>query len=773
MKKHLGSLLYLFGFVTFVLGNLGEVRAYEQVLINDPGGATNSQKVYVLDHTITKGYFEAKMNGDLNCSNVDKSHPLSGWEFVGNYSHHQQNGSFAMWRIGANYSPFKLLATPQGLPEREEARHDATLTGIHTYRLEFIDGTVSFILDGITIREWQFSRFAMKVFVIGKDDLYGICNPALAITNVKVVEYIGQPPTPTLTPTPAPTPTPDPNIETKVKLYDLFEIRIPSGMQWEHPFTDTNVYGHFRKVGAGWRQWKGFYDGEGTWVVRFRPDSSGVYEWKTFSVPAHAVFDQTGFFDCIAPREGNHGPLQRSGQFIFHADGSDPYWIGATAFGLPFKDTWQEYLQQYLAEGITYYRVGSWFFIECEQETDCFLGLWPFEVWPYPCEQPVNYTEMNISQFQRLDGILQYLHEHNAYAEICIYSGRSSEQLCSEDDIYQVDDPRQIPYLDYLVARFRAYPNLVWEIGNEIRNWDGGYQWLEAREWVHWVGNYMKFLDPEHLISYDAQWAEDPWWYWDPVIYPEWLHPDISHKECWEASWCDIVCAHTDRTTGHWWYRGPEQIRQLSELFGKPVFNDEPHRKGYTGVVTDDEIRRSAYLTVMIGNAWHTIHGVSGKGTPEDPLCAACVQGMDLANGFVLHLNKFFAEVGQYNFYSDNSLIEGPGQYLRAMYRDNIYVYSAFAAAGQFVLKTNQLDTYQIKVMDSVSGIWLYQEVMAGQNFSVDIPPNVDFIAYVKKIEDNPTPTLSHWSMLICILFFCLLLLWFSKGGRVSRRPAY
>ena len=53
---------------------------------------------------------------------IDKSHPLSGWENADQFGHYEQQGAFWNWRIGTGYHPFKVLAAPQTLETRVEAR---------------------------------------------------------------------------------------------------------------------------------------------------------------------------------------------------------------------------------------------------------------------------------------------------------------------------------------------------------------------------------------------------------------------------------------------------------------------------------------------------------------------------------------------------------------------------------------------------------------------------------------------------------------------------
>src|SRR6185312_16762752 len=52
----------------------------------------------------------------------------------------------------------------------------------------------------------------------------------------------------------------------------------------------------------------GFYDGDGTWRVRFMPDTIGTWNYVTHSDVA-ALNGKTGQFTCVKPAPGNHGPV--------------------------------------------------------------------------------------------------------------------------------------------------------------------------------------------------------------------------------------------------------------------------------------------------------------------------------------------------------------------------------------------------------------------------------------------------------------------------------
>ncbi len=164
--------------------------------------STGGQIEYDVGHAISDGYFECTMTGfTAPAAGADKSHPLSAWETVQKqHTHYTEKASFWNWRIGTGYKPFKVLAA--GVPSkggdsvRTEERAgdvDAVNDGKpHTYRVEWKDGVVQFMFDGKTISTQKLDRFAVRIFLIGKDDMYPATNPAPIIAAVRVVERAGK-----------------------------------------------------------------------------------------------------------------------------------------------------------------------------------------------------------------------------------------------------------------------------------------------------------------------------------------------------------------------------------------------------------------------------------------------------------------------------------------------------------------------------------------------------------------------------------------------------
>src|SRR4051794_9128545 len=92
----------------------------------------------------------------------------------------------------------------------------------------------------------------------------------------------------------------------RVERWDRFELQLP-GPREGNPFLDVHFSAEFRRQHRT-VQVDGFYDGAGTYKIRFSPDTEGEWNYVTRS-DRRELDGQTGTFVCTGPSAGNHGPV--------------------------------------------------------------------------------------------------------------------------------------------------------------------------------------------------------------------------------------------------------------------------------------------------------------------------------------------------------------------------------------------------------------------------------------------------------------------------------
>ena len=121
----------------------------------------------------------------------------------------------------------------------------------------------------------------------------------------------------------------------RVEQWGMFEIAL-SGPSAGNPYKEVALTAVFTMDHRNVRV-TGFYDGDGTYRVRFMPDAPGRWSYVTES-SARELAARAGDFLCTPPTTpGNHGPVGTAHQFHFqYADGTPYFPFGTTTYAYLF-----------------------------------------------------------------------------------------------------------------------------------------------------------------------------------------------------------------------------------------------------------------------------------------------------------------------------------------------------------------------------------------------------------------------------------------------------
>src|SRR3954467_9695563 len=92
-----------------------------------------------------------------------------------------------------------------------------------------------------------------------------------------------------------------------VERWGVFETAF-KGPEAGNPFVEVNFAASFR-LGHRVVEAEGFYDGSGTYRVRFMPDSLGEWSYVTKS-NRRELDGKSGKFTCVPNSPSNHGPVR-------------------------------------------------------------------------------------------------------------------------------------------------------------------------------------------------------------------------------------------------------------------------------------------------------------------------------------------------------------------------------------------------------------------------------------------------------------------------------
>jgi hypothetical protein len=116
----------------------------------------------------------------------------------------------------------------------------------------------------------------------------------------------------------------------ETELWDIFELTL-KGPSDGNPFIDVTLSAEFRQGDQVFKP-AGFYDGEGTYRIRFMPNKTGKWTYTTSS-NRKELDGRKGSFTCTKAGPGNHGPVRVHGTYkLAYADGTPHFSVGTTCY---------------------------------------------------------------------------------------------------------------------------------------------------------------------------------------------------------------------------------------------------------------------------------------------------------------------------------------------------------------------------------------------------------------------------------------------------------
>jgi|CXWL01.1.fsa_nt_gi hypothetical protein len=244
--------------------------------------------------------------------------------------------------------------------------------------------------------------------------------------------------------------------ERPVEQWGIFEISL-KGPTAGNPFKNVTLDAIFAQ-GKETVKVKGFYDGGGTYRIRFMPEKTGTWSYKTKSnIPQ--LNGKTGAFDAVKPSTGNRGPVRVRNTFHFgYADGTPYFQIGTTSYAWTHQGD------------------------ELEEQTLATLKVSPFNkmrmcIFPkhyaYNANEPIFYPflinpdgkfdleRFDPAFFRHLEKRVGDLRDLGIEADLILFHPYDRWGFSVMEK--ETDDR----YLRYVIARLSAYRNVWWSLANE------------------------------------------------------------------------------------------------------------------------------------------------------------------------------------------------------------------------------------------------------------------------------------------------------------------
>ena len=313
-----------------------------------------------------------------------------------------------------------------------------------------------------------------------------------------------------------------------MKQYRMFELTF-SGAVLEDNWSQVDVTAVF-SCGEESIALKGFYDGDGLYKVRFLPHTAGLWKWKV-----SGAVTASGEELCEANPEA-HGIVKAEDTYFVHEDGTKYLPFGTTVYALTHQqDEIVEQTFATLAEA-PFNKVRMCVF---PKHYDLVQGEPPYHPYHMTENGKPDVRKPNIEFWHRFEGHLDRLEELGIQVDLILFHpydcwGYSS--MSQEDNLV---------YLDTVIRRLAARPNIWWSLANEYDLMTGWNleNWYEIEEFVARNDPYGHLLSNHNCTAaYDF------------------TRQNITHA-CLQTRWIE--------NAGNW-------IRQ----YGKPVVYDEISYEG-------------------------------------------------------------------------------------------------------------------------------------------------------------------------------------------------
>src|SRR5690625_1731079 len=237
----------------------------------------------------------------------------------------------------------------------------------------------------------------------------------------------------------------------------------------------------------------GFWDGERTYRVRFCPEQAGEWTWTVEE--ARTGLDRTSGSLTVQGASG-HGPVRVAERFHFaHADGTPFRPVGTTTYNWLHQEEplFTSTIASIAAAGLN--KLRFMVFPQAGNYVEHTPTLLPFE---QAADTRWDVSRPVVAFFRHLDAAVAALDEHGIQADVLILDAYD-RGVFGFDAFTEEEDAI---YLEYLVARLAAYPNVWWSLCNEFDQLDRPHD-----RWDRF-GKLLAAIDPHQHLRSIHNWIE-------------------------------------------------------------------------------------------------------------------------------------------------------------------------------------------------------------------------------------------------------------------------
>lgn len=382
-----------------------------------------------------------------------------------------------------------------------------------------------------------------------------------------------------------------PGLQAQTPVWKKHEIRFVSTKAYDNPVYDVRDFRiEFTAPSGRSKVVRGFWDGGTDWKVRFLPDETGTWKWKSVCSDEQnaGLHNRNGTFECV-PNSSAESLFQKGAiqhepgkYYLSYNDGTPFFWLACTAWNGALKSTkqdWDYYLNQRKQNHYSVIQLVTteWRGLDKNPEGQtAFEGTGRIKVHP--------------EFFKRIDERIDAVNAKGLLASPVILWALPFGQGRELSPGYTLPLDEAVLLAKYIVARYQGN-HVLWTLGG-----DGKYYGDQELKWKE-IGRQV-FNGIDHA----------------PVT----LHPhgrsfvgDLYAQEDW-YSMMGYQSSHSNAAgTVNWINKGP-MVEMWSKLKPMPYINMEPNYEEIGFRITAEDVRNASYWSIFATPVAGVTYGANG-----------------------------------------------------------------------------------------------------------------------------------------------------------------
>jgi hypothetical protein len=377
----------------------------------------------------------------------------------------------------------------------------------------------------------------------------------------------------------------------QTQIWSKHEIQFTSSIIYENPIYNVKEFKITFTAPSG-REKKvlGFWDGDTNWRVRFLPDETGTWKWKTVCSDKEnsGLHGQSGQFEVIQNSSEESifkkGAIQHEPgkYYLSYNDGTPFFWLACTAWNGALKSTddeWEYYLNQRKENNYNVIQLVTTEWRGCDKNAEGLTAI-----------DGTGYIQINPEFFKRIDKKIDDANAKGLVVSPVVLWALPFGQGRHLSPGYTLPLDEAVLLAKYIVARYQGN-QVIWTLGGDGRYYDE--QELKWKEIGRRVFNEIDHA-PVTLHPHGSSWVGD--------IYDR-------------EEWYDLMGYQSSHNNGKrvvdWINKGP-MSQMWSKLKPMPYINMEPNYEEIHFKITAKDIRNASYWSLFATPVAGVTYGANG-----------------------------------------------------------------------------------------------------------------------------------------------------------------